>query len=206
VLTLAAGGIAIVCAGLVAGVIVSLARGTAGPAPGASGTGQNGTGTGTTRLPAGYRWYSQPAAAGTPSGFSMAVPDGWHAYQQGTATSVQDPASGGTITITPGPPGTAGSLREVRMLEHSRVSLGSYPGYHRLGISPLFFHGALAVAWRFSYRRPGAGPMEALDVIARLASPAGRQPFELMATAPAGQWQSTRNVFVEALRTVSAHP
>jgi tRNA A-37 threonylcarbamoyl transferase component Bud32 len=208
VLTLVIGGIAVVCTGLVAGVIVSLPRGTASPAPGASGTGQNGAGAGagTTRLPPGYRWYSQPAAAGTASGFSMAVPDGWHAHQQGTATSLQDPASGGTITVTPGPPGTPGPLREVRVLEHSRVSLGSYPGYHRLGINPFFFHGALAVAWRFSYRQPGAGTTEALDVIAQLASPAGRQPFELMVTAPAAQWQSTRNVFVEALRTVSPHP
>jgi serine/threonine protein kinase len=205
-LTLVIGGIAIVCTGLVTGVIVSLARGTASPAPGTSGTGQNGASAGTTRLPPGYRWYSQSAAAGTASGFSMAVPDGWHAHQQGMATSLQDPASGGTITVTPGPPGTPGPLREARVLEHSRVSLGSYPGYHRLGISPLFFHGALAVAWRFSYRRPGIGTTEALDVIAQLAGPAGRQPFELMVTAPAAQWQPTRNAFVEALRTVSAHP
>jgi tRNA A-37 threonylcarbamoyl transferase component Bud32 len=202
------GGIAIVCTGLVAGVIVSLARGTASPAPGPSGTGQNGAGAsaGTTRLPSGYRWYSQPAAAGTASGFSMAVPDGWHAHQRGTATSLADPASGGTITVTPGPPGTPGPLREVRVLEHSSVSLGSYPGYHRLGINPFFFHGALAVAWRFSYRQPGTGTTEALDVIAQLASPAGRRPFELMVTAPAAQWQSARNVFVEALRTIGPHP
>jgi tRNA A-37 threonylcarbamoyl transferase component Bud32 len=206
VLALVIAGIAIVCAGLLAGVLVSRAMGGSGQAPSTSGTGHRGAGAagaGAPRLPAGYHWYSQPAA--TRAGFSVAAPDGWQVHRQAAATTLRDPASAATITITPGAPGGPGPLREAQLLEQAGLSLGSYPGYHRIAISPFFYRGTLAAGWRFAYRQPGAGTIEALDVVTRLATPAGQQPYELMVTAPPAQWQATRRVFGEVLRTFSPH-
>jgi tRNA A-37 threonylcarbamoyl transferase component Bud32 len=207
VLVLVIAGIAIVGAGLLAGALVSRAMGGHSQARTISGTSRSGAGTtgvGAPRLPAGYHWYSQPAA--TRAGFSVAVPDGWQVHQQGTANHLRDPASTRTITITSGPPGTPGPLRETRLLEQAGLSLGSYPGYHRIAISPFFYRGTLAVGWRFAYRQPGTGAIEALDVVAQLPAPAGQQSYELMVTAPPAQWQAARKVFGEVLRTFSPHP
>ena len=206
-LPLVIAGIVIVCAGLLAGALVSRVMGGSRQARTTSGTGQSGAGAagaGAPPLPAGYHWYSRPAA--TLAGFSVAVPDGWQVYRQSTATDLRDPASAGTITITPGPPGTPGPLRETRLLEQAGISLGSYPGYHRIAISPFFYRGTLAAGWRFAYRQPGTGTIEALDVVTQLATPAGQRPYELMITAPPAQWQATRKVFGEVLRTFSPHP
>ena len=204
------GAIAIVCAGLLIGVIVSRVMGAASRSPAASGAGGNGTsaaGPGSTPLPTGYRWYSESAAtAGAANGFSVAIPDGWQAHQQGTATYLQDPAAGESILVTPAPAGDAGLLRETRLLAHTALSLGSYPGYHRIAVRPFLLHGALAVAWRFGYRQPGAGAMAGLDVVSPFTTSAGLQPYQLMVTAPSARWSAAYAAFLEALHTFSPHP
>ncbi len=197
VLALTIAGVAIVCAGLLAGAIVSRAMHGASRARTTSGTGH----TSAVLLPAGYHWYSQPAAA--PAGFSVAVPDGWQVHRQGAATVFRDSASAAIITFTPGPPGAPSPLREARLLEQEALSLGSYPGYHRIAIGPIFYRGTLAAGWRFAYRQPGTGTVQALDVVSQLPGAAGRHPYELMVTAPAAQWLATRTVFTEVLRTFS---
>ena len=204
------GAIAIVCAGLLIGVIVSRVMGAASRSPAASGAGGNGTsaaGPGSTPLPTGYRWYSESAATGgAATGFSMAIPDGWQAHQQGTATYLQDPAAGESILVTPAPAGDAGLLRETRLLAHTALSLGSYPGYHRIAVRPFLLHGALAVGWRFGYRQPGTGAMAGLDVVSPFATSAGLQPYQLLITAPSARWPAAYAAFLEALHTFSPHP
>ena len=91
------------------------------------------------------------------------------------------------------------------MLEHAALSVGSYPGYRRVGISPFLLHGAVAAGWRFDYRQPGTGAMDALDVITQVTAPADHQPYELLVTAPSAHWPATRNVFLKALATFSPH-
>jgi tRNA A-37 threonylcarbamoyl transferase component Bud32 len=205
VLVAGIGGIAIICAGLAIGVALA-----GGPAPTAPGRGRSSAGPGglgATRTPPGYHLYAQPAAsAPAAAGFSLAVPDGWPASRQGTTTYLRDPAAGETTTIRPVPFGAVGPVREARALERTALSQGFFVGYHRIAISPLFLRGALGAAWRFTYRQPGTGVMEALAVITQLTTPGGSQPYELMVTAPAVHWHAARSAFLEALRTFGPRP
>jgi hypothetical protein len=90
-------------------------------------------------------------------------------------------------------------------VEHTVLSRGLLPGYHRIAISPILLRGTVAGAWRFSYLPPGAGPVEGLDVLTPLNTPGGRQFYQLMATAPVSDWLATRAAFGEVLRTFSSY-
>jgi hypothetical protein len=189
-----------VLAGLVAGVLFTRASGG-----GQSATGGTGRPSAAARnLPAGYHWYSQLSAAGTAAGFAMAVPDGWQGSRQGTATTVRDPVTGGTITAAFMPFTVSGPVREAEALEIAAVSRGAYPGYRRIAITPWLVRGRLAGAWRFSYRQPGTGLIEGLEVVSGLPGAGGPQPYELRVTAPAANWPASRAAFAEALRTLRA--
>jgi len=198
VLRLSLAGAAIVLVGLVAGVLITRAsghgqsRGTGRPAAAAR------------ALPAGYHWYSQPSAPGTVAGFAMAVPDGWQGNRQGTATTMRDNGTGGTITASFIPFLVSGPVRDAQALELAAVSQGAYPGYRRIAITPWLQRGQPASAWRFSYRQPGTGLIEGLEVVSDLPAAGGPQPYELRVTAPVASWRASRAAFVEALRTLRA--
>jgi len=200
VLILGLAGAAIVMVGLVAGVLFARASGHGQRATGGTGGSSPATGV----LPAGYHWYSQPSAAGTAAGFAMAVPDGWQSSKQATATTVRDTVTGGTITASFTPFLAAGPVREAQALELAAVSRGTYPGYRRIAITPWLVRGQLAGAWRFSYRQPGTGLIEGLEVVSDLPSAGGLQPYQLWVTAPVADWLASRVVFAEALRTLRA--
>jgi tRNA A-37 threonylcarbamoyl transferase component Bud32 len=206
-LVLVLAGAAIVVAGLVAGLLWSRATNPSahrlpGQAGSAVGTG-GGAPTAAAPLPAGYRWYTRPAApAGTAPGFTMAVPAGWQVRQQGKATFVRNPASGAIISISPAPAAADGPAGEAKLL--ARAALGRRPlaGNRKIAIAPFLLPGKLASAWRFTYRQPGTGVMDGLVAVTR-ATTTGGQPYELAATAPAANWPSTRTAFAEAVRTFS---
>jgi eukaryotic-like serine/threonine-protein kinase len=189
-------GAAIVVAGLAAGLMWS--RMTGPPAHGVAGRPAHAP------LPAGYRWYTRLAdPAGTAPGFMMAVPAGWQARQQGTTTYLRNAASGGIISVSRPPVAVSGPVREARALERVALGRGSFAGYRRIAVTPFVLRGKFAGAWRFTYRQPGAGTMDALVVVTPGGAPGNGQPYELMATAPAAYWPHTRTVFAEALRTFS---
>ena len=188
------GGAAIVVAGLAVGVVLSRAMG-----PSASGTP-----AAAAPLPAGYHWYTPPATiSGTAPAFTMAVPAGWQARQQGTTTYLRDPAAGDTISVSPAPDAVGGPVREARMLERAALVRGSFTGYRRIAIAPILVRGKLAGAWRFAYRQPGTGAMDGLVVVTQMTAPGGHRPYEFTATAPAGHWLPARAAVAEAVRTFS---
>jgi eukaryotic-like serine/threonine-protein kinase len=188
------GGAAIVVAGLAVGMVLSRALGPSAPGPPAAAG----------PLPAGYRWYTSPATiSGTAPGFTMAVPAGWQARQQGATTYLRDPASGDTISVSPAPAAAGGPVREARMLERAALVRGAFTGYRRIAIAPILVRGKLAGAWRFAYRRAGTGVMDGLVVVTQMTAPGGHQPYEFTATAPAGHWLPVRAAFAEAVRTFS---
>jgi len=152
-------------------------------------------------LPAGYRWYSRPAGGAGAPGFALAAPDGWQAHRRGVATYLRNPVSGGIIGVTLAPATAGGPVREARILERAAAARGTFTGYHRIAVTPFLVRGKLAGAWRFSYRQPGAGLMEGLVVVSRVAAPGGDRPYELMAAAPAASWPQTMAAFAEAART-----
>jgi hypothetical protein len=200
VLLLSLAGAAIVLVGLVAGVLFARAPGHSQPTTGGTG----GPVAAARALPAGYHWYSQSSAPGTVAGFAMAVPDGWQGNRQGPATNLRDTVTGGTITASFTPFLAPGPLREAQALELAAVSRGAYPGYRRIAITPWLLRGQLAGAWRFSYRQPGTGLIEGLEVVSDLPAAGGPQPYELRVTAPVANWPASRVAFAEALRTLRA--
>ena len=156
-------------------------------------------------LPAGYRWYTeQPSATPRQAGFSMAVPDGWRASQQGGTTLLENPATTATITVTRAAPGAAGPLRSARAL--AGESHAPYPGYHQIAVLPVPFHGTVAGAWRFAYQRPGTGNVQVLELVARLDTGLGAQSYELAVTSPWRSWLASRAAFTEAMRVFTPQP
>jgi hypothetical protein len=200
ILTLSLAGAAIVMIGLVAGVLFARASGRGQPSSGGTG----GPSPAASSLPAGYHWYTQSAAAGTAAGFAMAVPDGWQGGRQGRATYLRDPATGGTITASFAPFTTSGPVQEARVLELEAVSRGTYPGYRRIALAPWLLRGQVAGAWRFSHQQPGTGLVEGLEVVSRLPTAGGQQPYEMLVTAPVAHWPASKAAFAEALRTLRA--
>ena len=156
-------------------------------------------------LPAGYHWYAaQASSSPRRAGFSIAVPDGWHTREHGNTTLMRNPATGATITVTRGPLGGPGPLSEAASLASGPHK--SFPGYHQIALLPVPFHGTLAGAWRYTYARPGAGNEQALELIARLNTPLGAQPYELTLTAPRRAWRPSRAAFDEALNAFTPQP
>ena len=168
----------------------------------ASGTG-GGAATAAGPLQAGYRWYTRPARAAGAPGFTMAAPAGWQPHRRGGATFLRNPMSGGIIGVTLMPATAVGPVREALMLERAALARGTFTGYRRIAITPFLVRGRLAGAWRFSYRPPGGGVMEALVVVTQVTAPGGHRPYELMAAAPAMSWPQTMTAFAEAARTFS---
>jgi hypothetical protein len=156
-------------------------------------------------LPAGYHWYTARASsAPRRAGFSIAVADGWRTRQHGDTTLIRNPATDATITVTRGAPGSPGPLREAASL--ASASHGSFPGYRRIALLPIPFHGTLAGAWRFAYQRPGTGNEQVLELVARLDTKLGAQPYELTVTSPRRAWLASRAAFGEAMIAFTPQP
>jgi tRNA A-37 threonylcarbamoyl transferase component Bud32 len=149
-------------------------------------------------LPAGYHWYTARAlSAPRRAGFSIAVADGWRTRQHGDTTLMRNPVTDATITVTRAAPDGPGPLREAASL--ASASHGSFPGYHQIALLPIPFHGTLAGAWRFAYQRPGAGNEQVLELVARLDTKLGTQPYELTVTSPRRAWLASRAAFGAAM-------
>src|SRR5260370_37195019 len=129
----------------------------------------------------------------------MAVRDGWQAGQRGEATLVRTPARGASSTVPRDAPGGPGPLRQPQLL--ARGPPRALPGYHRIALLPVPFHGTLAGAWRFAYARPGTGNEQVLELVARLNTPHGVQRYTLAVTAPRRAWPASRAAYTEAMIT-----
>ena len=136
----------------------------------------------------------------------MAAPAGWRAHRRGMATYLRNPVPAGAIGVTLAPAIPGGPVWAARMLERAALARGTFTGYRRIAITPFLVRGKLAGAWRFSYRPPGAGVMEGLVVVTRVAAPGAGRPYELMAAGPAASWPQTMAAFAEAARTFSPGP
>jgi len=176
------GAIGVVCAGIVGGLAI----------------GQSGRSS----LPAGYHWYTVPAAeAGTAAGFTMAVPNGWQASTRGLITDVVDPVGHAAVQVDLAPFEAGSAFGEASLLEEQAVTDGSFPGYHRVALRSFTFHGSLGAAWEFTWQQPGSGRAGVLDVLFKERAAAGRQAYRLQLSAQAADQAASRAIFAEALRT-----
>jgi eukaryotic-like serine/threonine-protein kinase len=200
-LALGLAGAAIVVAGLAAGLVWSRATGPS--TPNSAGSAGGSAPAVAAPLPAGYHWYTRPAAtAGTAPGFTLAAPAGWQPRRQGTVTYLWNQASGAIISVSPAPTAASGPTWESRVLERAGLGRGAFASYRRIAGASFLSRGKLAGAWRFTYRQPGTGAVDGLVVITQESAPGGGS-FELTATAPARSWLATRIAFAEAVRTFS---
>jgi hypothetical protein len=200
-LVLGLAGAAIVVAGLTAGLVWSRVLGPSAHRGARSAS--SGAPAAAASLPAGYHWYTRPVATGgTARGFTLAVPAGWQARQQGPATYLWNPASGAIISVSPAPATARGPMWEGRVLKRAALGQGAFASYRRMASAPFLSRGKLAGAWRFAYRRPGKGAVDGLVVVTQANAPDGGS-FELTATAPVRSWLATRIAFAEAVRTFS---
>jgi eukaryotic-like serine/threonine-protein kinase len=210
------------------GATVPAGHGSGTPSPGTSNAGTTGTATGPTgtaggkpksaagpgpapstpapvSAPAGYRWYSVPAASGATAGFTIAVPDTWQATTQGLITHVTSPAGDTHVEISQTPFFFANPVREARLQQRQAIRQDLFPGYLGLGITPGIFHGAADAVWQFSWQ-PGDGRMPVRDVLVSLDTSAGEQPYALSVSAPRPDAPAAVDVFQQMLETFQPVP
>ena len=176
------GAVAVVCAGVAGGLAIGH--------------------SGRSSLPSGYHWYTAPAArTSTTAGFTMAVPNGWRASTRGLITNVVDPVGHVSMQVDLTPFGAATAPGEASMLEEQARTDGSLPGYRRVALRPLLFHGGLGAAWEYTWQEPGIGRVDVLDVLFTERGRAGRQAYQIRVSTPMAGRTASRAIFDEALRT-----
>jgi tRNA A-37 threonylcarbamoyl transferase component Bud32 len=176
------GALAIVCAGILAGLAIGH--------------------SGHSSLPAGYQQYTVPAAqTGTTAGFTMAVPDGWRAGTHGLVTDVVDPVGHSSIQVDLAPFEAGSAFGEASFLEEQAVTDGSFPGYRRVELRSLVFHGNPGAAWEFTWQKPGTGRVGVLDVLFKGRAGARPQAYQIQVSAQGADRVASRAIFAEVLRT-----
>jgi serine/threonine protein kinase len=155
-----------------------------------------------TTLPAGYRWYSQPAAsAAAAAGFRLAVPGGWNASTSGLTTYLRDPAGTGFMEIDLTRQSLALPLPEAYRLEAETVRQGKFPGYRRIAIRPVRVLGSAGAVWSFTWQERDVGRVFAEDYLFDLSIRGGMQSYAIYGSGLAGSWQQTARMLAEAIRT-----
>ena len=181
-----AGALAIVGAGILAGLSLTHGSGGTGVPPGTPG--------GTT------------SQAGSAAGFRMTVPAGWRTTPRGAGTDFVSPAGDVSILVTPTAAGNATAPGQVRRQLAQLLRQGRFPGYEPIGGRPFTFQGGSGVAWQFTWQPATAGRMEVLDIAFRITTPAGRQAYRVRESAPEAAWAATQPVFRNALSTFRPRP
>jgi hypothetical protein len=108
------------------------------PASGAAGT----------VLPAGWQMHHDP------TGFSVAVPDGWTITHSGTIVYFHDPSGGRLLGIDQTNQPKSDPVADWRSQEQYRVPHGDFPGYQEIKIASVPYH-LKAADWEFTYNKSG---------------------------------------------------
>jgi hypothetical protein len=176
------GALAIVGAGILAGLALT----------------HGGSGSGS---PAGGQAAGQTGSA---AGFSMTVPAGWQTAQHGGSATFSSPAGDVSILVTPGSAGAGQGLGQTRRLLAQALKQGRFPGYQPLGRRPFLFAGRAGVAWQFTWQPARGGRLEVRDIAFRTAAPGGGRAFRVQESAPVASWAASQPEFRQALSTFRA--
>ena len=140
-------------------------------------------------VPAGYQLYEDP------SGFSLAVPDGWHA-EQSSATAVDIKAPDRTsflrVDQTDQPKDDAKKAWE----EQEKSVKKELPNYHRISIESVDYNGWDAADWEFTF---GSNT----HVLDRGFVTDSTHGYALYLSTPEDKWASSQDVFQTAADTFS---
>ena len=167
-----------------AGPDAAVARHGPRPRPGARGPARAAAPAPVTAvLPARFSRYRDP------SGFSIAVPPGWHVSRQGHRVYVRDRHSRRFLAIAwttrPGPHPLADWRRQ-------EARMGGYPGYHRIRLAAARYAPAERAAdWSFTYYRNG----QLTRVLSRNILASSRRGYVLSWSVPADRWRGSFHYF-----------
>ena len=138
-------------------------------------------------VPAGYQLYDDP------SGFSLAVPDGWHAAQSSaTAVDIKSPDGVSFLRVdqTDQPKDDAKKAWE----EQEKSVKKDLPNYHRISIESVDYNGWDAADWEFTF---GSNT----HVLNRGFVPDSTHGYAIYLSTPEDKWASSQDVFQTAADT-----
>jgi tRNA A-37 threonylcarbamoyl transferase component Bud32 len=136
----------------------------------------------------GWVWYDDP------SGFSVAVPQGWSYATGGSTVCFREPgaegAAGRLLAVGALPPGRDDLVEYWTHTERTLTTAGRLPGYEQIAITERNYHGA-AADWEFTY---DAGEARQ-HAIARGFRVADGLAYAIYWITPEFDWQVNRNYF-----------
>lgn len=140
-------------------------------------------------VPAGYHTYQDP------TGFSIAMPNGWHISHQGHYTYLTPPSGSSFLLIDQSDHPQPSPLADWQQQEASRRA--TYAGYHRIRLVAIQYPQAEKAAdWEFTYYRNGV----LTHVLNRNILANAQHAYALYWSTPQSQWTSGHRVF-EVLAT-----
>lgn len=141
-------------------------------------------------VPAGYHRYFDP------TGFSIAVPDGWAVSRQGTYVYVVPPSGGSFLIIDQTDHPKPDPLADWRQQEANRI--GTYPGYHRIRLQAIYYPQAEKAAdWEWTYYKSGI----LTHVLNRNILANSKHAYALYWSTPESEWDADLHVFEVFART-----
>jgi eukaryotic-like serine/threonine-protein kinase len=141
-------------------------------------------------VPSGYHRYSDP------TGFSIAVPDGWAVSRQGTYVYLVPPSGGIFLIIDQTDHPKPDPLADWRQQEANRI--GTYPGYHRIRLQAIYYPQAEKAAdWEWTYYKNGV----LTHVLNRNILANSKHAYALYWSTPQSEWAADFHIFEIFART-----
>jgi hypothetical protein len=140
-------------------------------------------------VPAGFTLYRDP------TGFRIAVPDGWTRSTQGTRTYFREKGGGRFLQVdqtTDPKPDALADWRSQEEIVSQRLA-----GYERIRIEPVDYRGWNAADWEFTWRTTNGR----LHVLSRNIRVSDERAYALYWSTPVGQWEESRRYFDVFART-----
>jgi eukaryotic-like serine/threonine-protein kinase len=142
------------------------------------------TSTSITSLPGGWHAYHDP------TGFTVAVPDGWAQSRSGTIVYFKEPGGGRVLGIDQSDQPKSDPVADWTQQAQYRVGHGDFPGYQQIKIVRVDYHVA-AADWEFTYRDHGVPT----HVINRGAVFGPHQAYGIYWSTPESQWSANLSNF-----------
>jgi serine/threonine protein kinase len=141
-------------------------------------------------VPSGYHRYQDP------TGFSIAMPDGWNVSHQGGYVYLTPPSGGAFLLIDQSDHPLPDPLANWQQQEANRRS--TYPGYRRVRLVAIDYPQAEKAAdWEFTYYKGGV----LTHVLNRNVLANARHAYALYWSTPEADWASELPVFTVLART-----
>jgi serine/threonine protein kinase len=146
----------------------------------------------------GWALYADYSYFTGPTGFHLAVPDGWTYQTIGTTICFRDPTGGRYLSIDPARNPAGDPVQACRTEAKTLVASGALPAYELVGINKVPLQ-ARAADWEYRYRGPGDVPMHAMT---RWFSQDG-EAFALGWATREFDWQINLSIFAMMKSTFS---